>query len=288
MAIKKIHSPLRLKQVVEYIDSVLPTLTYDQLLTVSMPQLDQTWRSWLTASTYNTVHGLDQFMYSTFIPGTTAAFGEFISRYPTRRIRVSRSDFILTKILSRTYERLVVDLEDGPLLFNDCLIVSFPFSGNGSLYPDIDLILDQADALGVPVFVDAAYFGISHGIDYPLDRTCVQDVAFSLSKNLAGDPLRLGIRFTKNKVDDGASAALLGGDIFDRLGAAISIKLLEKYPHDWLIKQLMPHNEIICGCYNLRPSNTLTITLGRSAYYAEYNRGDYTRVVISDELSKRA
>ena len=285
---KKIHSPLRLKQVVEYIDSILSTLTYDQLLKVSMLQLDQTWRTWLTASTYNTVNGLDKFTHSTFIPGTTAAFGEFISRYPNRRIRVSRSDFVLTKILSRTYERLVVDLEDGPLLFNDCLIVSFPFSGNGSLYPDVDLVLDQADALGVPVFIDAAYFGISHGVDYPLNRACVQDIAFSLSKNLAGDPLRLGIRFTKHKVDDGASAALLGGDIFDRLGAAISIKLLERYPHDWLVELLMPYNEIICGCHNLRPTNTLTITLGSSAYYAEYSRGDYTRVVISDELSSRA
>jgi hypothetical protein len=53
MGMKKIHSPLRLKQVVEYIDSVLPTITYDQLLKVSMSQLDQTWRTWLTASTYN-------------------------------------------------------------------------------------------------------------------------------------------------------------------------------------------------------------------------------------------
>jgi hypothetical protein len=285
---KKVHTPIQLKQVKEYINTVFPTLTDEYLSSITARQLDEAWRNWLTQTKYNTVNGLDEFKFSAFSAGTTPAFGEFISRYPDRRIRVSRSDFILTKILSKTYNRTVSHLEDygGALFTKDCLIISYPFSGNGSLYPNIEFILDQADDMDIPVFIDGAYFGISHGIKYPLYRKCVKDFAVSLSKNLAGNSLRLGIRFTKENVDDTLTAPIISGDIFDKLGAAITIKLLEKYPHEWLIDLLKPQSDIVCALHGLTPTNTVTVALGGEKHTKEYTRGDYTRVIISDELSQ--
>jgi hypothetical protein len=149
------------------------------------------------------------------------------------------------------------------------------------------MLLDQAYELGVPVFIDAAYFGISHGLHYPLDRKCVTDFAVSLSKNLAGNPLRLGIRFTKDNIDDGVTAGLLGSDIFDRLGAYLSIQLLQKYPHAWLIDHLAPVSQQVCEQLRLTPTNTVTIGIGGDEYRQDFLRGDFVRVCITQEISKR-
>jgi hypothetical protein len=284
---KLVHDPLHIPEVIDYIDTLFPTINYQKLSAITNAELDQAWRQWLLDSPYHRVTGLEKFQYSAFCPGTTDVFGEFISRYPNRRVRVSRSDFVLTPILARAYDRELVFLEDDVLTSNDCIVVSVPFSGNGTLIPGWNNLLDQADELGVPVFIDAAYFGISYGLTYPLDRPCVTDFAVSLSKNLAGNPLRLGIRFTKHNIDDGVTAGLLGSDIFDRLGAYLSIQLLQKYPHAWLIDRLVPVSQQVCEQLNLSSTNTVTIGIGGDEYRQDFLRGDFVRVCITQEISKR-
>jgi hypothetical protein len=280
---KLAHEPLREPEVIAYINTLFPDINWQNIDKIKNSELDTAWRDWLTNSKYNRVIGLEQFTHSAFCPGTTDAFGEFLSRYPSRRIRVSRSDFVLTKILSKTFQREFLYLEEEVLHTNDCVVMSMPFSGNGSKHPAFDLILDQADFMGVPVFVDAAYFGISHNIEYPLHRACIRDFTLSLSKNMAGNPLRLGIRFTKDLVDDGITAGLIGSDIFDRLGAYISIKLLNRFSHAWLIEKYNDTAIKICTERGLTPTNTITLAIGQD-HMIEYKRGDYVRICISDDL----
>jgi hypothetical protein len=279
------HDPMSVPESRALIDRVIKTLSYDVLQRVGSNDLDRAWRSWLTASTKHRVRGLDTMSYSAFCPGVTDAFGEFIARYPDRRVRVSRSDFVLTKILCRSWNRSWLPLEEQDIQPQDCVIMSLPFSGNGSLHPRWSDILDSCDALQVPVFLDGAYFGISHGIDYDLHRACVKDFSVSLSKNLAGNPLRLGIRFTRDAVDDGITAGIIGSDIFDRLGAAISIKLLESFSHDWFVDRYLPRSQQVCQDLGLVPTNTLTLALGPD-HMTQFRRGDFIRVSISDELSR--
>jgi hypothetical protein len=282
---KQAHDPLYIPDSVEFIDGVMSNITIGQLQQINHVDLDTAWRSWLNNSSHNTVNGLNQFAYSCFSAGTTPAFGEFISRFPTRRVRVSRSDFVLTRILSDTYSRSMLYLEDAELNENDCVIISFPFSGNGSLYPGCNELLDCADKLNVPVFIDGAYFGISHGIDYPLAHPCVTDFSVSLSKHIGGNCLRLGIRFTRNSVDDGISAGLIGSNVFDRLNSYVTVQLLNQFSHNWIIDKFKTSSDLICAQYNLTPTNTITIGLGGQDY-KQFKRGDYIRVCISEELSK--
>ena len=279
------HDPLQDQEVKQEIDRIFNTVTLETISSVTHQQFDRAWRNWITSSQYHTCLGLSTLPYSGFIPGTTDAFGEFLSRHNHRRIRVSHSDFVLTKILARAWNRDLVELEKTSLSSEDCVIISLPFSGNGSYYPDWQNLLDHAEKLQVPVFLDAAYFGISHGLEFNFNRTCITDVAFSLSKNLAGNPLRLGIRFTRDNIDDGITAGLLGSDIFDRLNAYICIQLLEKFPHAWLINKYLRHSTAICQNNNLATTNTITLALGPNNM-TEYKRGDYVRIVISEELSK--
>lgn len=282
---KLAHDPMNVTEARIFTESLFKSITYDKLLETSHWQLDQAWRHWISQSSYHNVTGLDTMRYSSFCPGVTDAFGEFIARYPTRRVRVSRSDFILTKILCTSWSRDWLPLEEGNLEPNDCIVMSLPFSGNGSYHPAWSDLLEQAESMLIPVFVDGAYFGISKNINYPLHYNCIKDFSISLSKNLAGNPLRLGIRFTRDNIDDGITSGLIGSDIFDRLGAYISIKLLEQFPHNWFLEKYQLKSTEICNRLELTPTNTLTLAIGKDSM-TQFQRGDYVRVSISQELSR--
>jgi len=278
------HDPLSTPEINQHVDTVLKNMTYERLDKFSASQFENDWRAWLSSSTHNSIKGLGGMEHCAFCPGTTDAFGEFISRYPGNRIRVSRSDFIITRVLCKAYGRDLCYLEDDELRTGDSLIISVPFSGNGGMHPHFDSMMDSCDQLDIPVFIDAAYFGISHGVHYDLTRPCVKDMATSLSKNFVGNPLRLGVRFTKERIDDSITIALLGAKIFDKVNGHISSELLKKFPHDWIIDKYMRKSTEVCRELGLTTTNTLTLALGDESMQ-EYKRGDYVRVCISKHLS---
>lgn len=277
------HDPLQDAEVTQEIDKILKTLSLETISLFQHQEFDTAWRKWITQSCAHKITGLEQFEHSCFVPGTTDAFGEFLARHNCRRIRVSASDFKLTEILARSWCRDLLFLEHGPLMSNDCVIISLPYSGNGSVHPEYNQILEQANSLDVPIFLDAAYFGISYGLDYQLYHRCITDIVFSLSKNFSTKSLRLGVRFTKQCIDDCASAALLGYDIFDRLNAWISVQILQRFPQSWIVDKYLPVSLQVCKTLGLQHTNTLTLALGHEKMQ-EFKRGDYIRVAITDEL----
>ena len=194
--------PLQNNVIRKSINGILNTTTMDIIEKVTFEEYESHWRKWLTYDTKNIVN-LDKFPYASYTGGSTPSFGEFIVRHNNRRVRGSRNDFILTSILCRTYAKELVYLEDAPIKKNDCVIISLPFSGNGIKYKNMNYLLEQCNLLGVPVMLDASYFGISYGITYPLHYKCITDIVFSHSKNFSLTDARVGIRFTKELIDDG-------------------------------------------------------------------------------------
>jgi hypothetical protein len=278
------HDPLEPNILKIFVDEQLKNLQSTQIQNVEHQELDQAWRHWLSNS-LNVVKGLDQFTHSCFSAGTSVCFGEFISRYPNRRVRTSRSDFVLGQILSKSYQREHTFLEDDQLRHNDCLLISLPFSGNGGLYPNWDELLKLANDLEVPVFIDAAYFGISYDVVYDLTWPCIQDVALSLSKNFSPVGFRLGMRFTRSFVDDGVSSGLVVADIFDRVNSYISIQILKNFMHDEFLRPYKKGQIMVCDQLELVPTNTVTLALDPTMR-KEFQKGDFYRVCITEELSQ--
>lgn len=273
------HIHLKDSEVISFINNI--NLSYTKLQNFSFSDFENKWRDWLQSSSHNKCN-LDTMKHCGFISGTTQSFSEFIARYNQCRIRVSRSDFILTKILCNQYNVSWKYIEESPLELNDALIISLPFSGNGSIYPNYDNVLDTCDELNIPVFIDAAYFGISHGISYDLHRPCIKDFSTSITKTFGCETIRSGVRFTKELVDDAVTAPLLGPGLFDRVNAYITMQLLENFSHDNFISKYIDKSNNICKKYDLTPTNTITLAITNDC---QYLRGDYNRVCITEYLS---
>lgn len=268
----------------DFINYTIKSVDLSTVLAQDYKTYDLVFRKWVTQQTYNRVLGLDEFIHGCYSHGSSASFGEFINRYPRRRVRVSQSDFMLTKILCETYNRPMCLLEDEDLTPNDCLIISLPFSGNGSKYPNFDQLMATCNRLDIPVLLDASYFGIAYDIEFDLTHSCIKDFVISLSKNYYATDLRIGIRFNRDNVDDGLSAPILMANTFNKLGSYIGIQLLKNFSHHWFVDRYKLKYLETCKKFDLTPTNTLTLALGDDRWN-KFQRGNYNRVCVSRVIS---
>ena len=138
-------------------------------------------------------------------------FDQFILRHSKdREIIVLTGDFQYHACLGKHVEFQYIDhphhLEGtirGPGLH--ALLISAPFSDFGCIHPDFEHIMRICVAHNIPVCLDLAYWGIAKHVHINLDAfPCIKEVTCSLSKPFFTlENHRVGIRFTKDYVDDG-------------------------------------------------------------------------------------
>ena len=274
--------PIYNAQISNSVDTLLKNVNWN------IPHKDyvNTYTDWLQSSTYNNIN-LSDFTHANFSYGTTTAFSEFISRNYNRTIRFSKDDFLLSKILCTSYGTQYKHIEDGVITKNDCVIISLPFSGNGSILPTFNSLLDTCDELGVPVMIDGAYFGICKDTEYPLDRPCIREFTTSHSKNFGLPNLRLGIRYSKDFIDDALNAPVAMANCYNKLGAYVAVEIMKQYSANWIIDKYWQSYKSICADYELIPTNTVTLALGDNLdadNKEKFTRGSYVRVCVSKSL----
>ena len=249
---------------------------------ITQIEVEESFRKFLTKNTNNSIN-LDNFKYAEYCYGTSQAITEFIARNNKRRLRVSKIDFVLSKIVGNAYKIKITSLEEDKIRKNDCIVISFPFSGNGSYYNNYEEILNEATKLQVPVLIDGAYFGIGNGIEYPINHDCVTDFTTSLSKSHGVADYRIGIRFRKEYVDDHISASK-DADVFNRFAACVGVCLMSNFTHDHLLKKYVSQQKKICDDLKIDMTKTLTFGLGDNKTWSDYARGDNARICISENF----
>ena len=275
--------PIYDSEIINSVNNIVKSIDWN----VAHKDYVQAYTTWLEQSTHNKIN-LSDFKYANFSYGTTTAFAEFISRHHTRTVRFSRDDFLLSKILCTSYNIKYRFIEDGDIAKNDCVIVSLPFTGNGTKLPNLDSILDQCDELDVPVMIDGAYFGIGKDVSYELDRKCIKEFTTSHSKNFALQNLRIGIRYSKDFIDDALNVPVSMADCYNKLGAYIAVELMKQYSSDYIIDKYWKRYLSICEDNNLTPTNTITLARGDNldADIREmFTRGNYVRLCVSKPLT---
>ena len=61
----------------------------------------------------------------------------------------------------------------------DAVIISLPFSDRGNKHRDMEDVLDWCDTLGIPVFIDAAYYSIGRDLEIDLSHPCINTISFT-------------------------------------------------------------------------------------------------------------
>jgi hypothetical protein len=242
-------------------------------------------KEWILSTTNNTVNGLEKYPYACFANGTTEAFDKFYGKHSKRRFRFFKGEYVYHRLSCRNYGYKWQYIEDGAIEENDVVIISLPFSNTGNRHEHMDTILDQCDLLNVPVLLDCVYFGVCKDIDFNLDRDCVKELTFGLSKSLLSAHLRIGMRLSKVDDDDPLFVTNKIG-YTNRMSAHIGLELIKKFSPDYMYNKYRQRQLEYCNILGVEVSNCVMFGLGDSKW-EEYNRdGDRNRLSLHKFLAE--
>jgi hypothetical protein len=271
----------------QFVKSAIAKATEDNCLwntNIKQKFLDL-YRSWITQSTFNTIVGLEDFPIATFSSGTTEAFDKFYLKNLHRRLRYFRGEYMYHQVAGRQYFKEAKFVEDDDLDSNDVLVLSLPFSDTGNAHPAMEETLKKCTALGIPVLLDCAYFGICSGIEFNLNYKCITDLTFSLSKTFPVPHLRIGMRLTRTD-DDDALLVMNKTDYVNRLSCAVGVELLENFSPDMIVDRYQKSQIELCNTLGVTPSKCVIFGIDESKNYPQYNRGGTTnRLCLSKYLN---
>lgn len=246
----------------------------------------ETYRQWILASRLNRFAGLSNkdFPFSRYVHGTSQTFDHFFRRHAKRRIRFFKGEFIYHKIYCRDVIPWTF-IEDEPLAVDDAVIVSMPFSDSGGVPNGIGETLDKCHSLGVPVLIDAAYIGISRGIEFDFSHPAIETVTSSLSKAFTGAAaLRIGVRFEREFRDDPVDF-FNGVGMFSRLGAKLGTKLMARFSCDFISEKYFKKQQEICAGIGVTPSACVIFANGDDRFQSFNRGGVFNRICLSKLLA---
>ena len=212
------------------------------------------YKRWIEACSVAPVTGLEQFSQTYFANGVTQGYDIFFSEHRGRRFRTLKGDY--------PYVRLSVDdwchLEDDEIRPNDALAVTCPFYGDGGPPRHFNELLDRCLELGVPVMIDAAYFGTCYGVSFDYSHPAIEMLGFSLSKPFSIQSFRVGLLFMKRSLGY-LEEIQVQSNYFNKVAAYIGLTLMQQFPADFIPSTYSSAHQKVCRDLGLIPSHCVML-----------------------------
>jgi hypothetical protein len=242
---------------------------------------------WVQESKNNNLVGLKDFNKLSYVHGSTQAFDFFYAEYKDRRMRCFRGEFAYHWLSWRNNYPNWAYIEDDEIKENDAFIVSVPFSDYGAIHPKLEAVLDKCDALGVPVFIDCAYYVMARNVNFSLERECIKAVAFSMSKGFYGtEKIRIGMRCKRDFNDDPIDVFNSLGQV-STMGCIVGNEICNHFSPDYVQDKYKDKQVEVCNHFNLTPTDCISFGLAdiNDERFSAFKRGtDWRRVTISGLL----
>lgn len=254
---------------------------------ISLNDYSNCWRSWLTTSNNKKLIGLENFLHSDYVQGSSQTFDHFVLKHSAlREIVTFIGDFQYHSCISKkVHFRNLQSAKD--LTSNQALLISLPFSDFGTTHPQFIQILNTCNKLSIPVCVDLAYWGIAKNVNLNInDFPCITEITSSLSKPFYTlENHRVGIRFSKNYLDDGISM-LNEVQMQNFYSMGLGIHYMLQFSCDWNWQQYGNQYQDICRDKKLIPTDTIIFGIDNNDKYNDFNRGipGNNRICISPLL----
>ena len=233
------------------------------------------YQQWIASSELNKWIGLEAWRHGVVMQGTTEAFDKFYMANHQRRFRCFRGEYMYHQLAWRNnWPNQWSYLDDGPVLENDAVVISLPFSDTGGKHRHHDRVLTVCEKLNVPVLLDCAYFGICSGIEFDVSLRCIQSLTFSLSKTFPVAHARIGMRLTREDTDDPGFVNHKSRYV-NRIACGLGQALIDRVSPDWVYQQYQTQQLEFCNTLGIESSQCVILGLGGEDWQ-HYNRGGPT------------
>jgi hypothetical protein len=259
-------------EVIDYINNFNPN--FNSILGFDISEYLNSFTQWILSSKNKTIIGLDNFKYSAYSNGTSESFDKFYLYNRGKRFRCFTGEYLYHKLAWRHCCPEYKLIEEEPLREGDAVVISLPFADTGNKHINHDIVLKECERLNIPVLIDCCYYGIADQPIFDLTSSCITDVTFSLSKVFPVAHARIGIRFTKDDIDD-TLIVYDKNSYVNRLGASLGVHLMKKFGPDFIVNKYRDKQIEFCNFLGVDSSNTVIFGLGNETW-KEYNRGCIT------------
>lgn len=276
--------PIRNKEIYDFHNNI-------NLKDVNVDTYTDTFREWINYSDNKSLKGLESFGIADYTQGTSQTFDHFVMKHNHKRQIVAlNGEFQYHRCITKFAEfKELMHIHPDFLYGKDlhALIISAPFSDYGSIHPEFEHIMGVCKDFDIPVCLDLAYWGIAKNVHIDLNLyPCIKEVTCSLSKPFFTlENHRVGVRFTKDYVDDGISM-LNEVNMANNHSMALGVEYMRNFSPDYNWQKYKDHYEEICHKEDLVWTDTVIFGLGDDARHSEFNRGvrgNY-RVCVSEFL----
>lgn len=201
--------------------------------------------------------GLDQFNYKYIVNGNTDALNILFMKKDFRRVCFLKNEYSYYLHMCKTLniEHVEIETVDTNLLSNtDLFLISLPASYDGSSKEKIKLI-EQLQHLGIPVFIDVAYCGLTEPFYLNLTSTDNTYLSFTFSKSSSLAFNRIGVMFSGSELPSLDIMNKIGYINLSGVNAAIAV--MKAIPVDYFYLSYKNQYSGICQSNNLTPTKCI-------------------------------
>jgi hypothetical protein len=208
--------------------------------------------NWIEGTHLNTLTGLDNYSRKDIIIGCTQYIDNI---YMQGLVQTVTGDY-------RYHNRLgLSNIKDvGSLIPNVPLIIALPFPSTGNIHIHMEEILYECIKKDIPVHIDGAWVSCCRNIVFDFSHPSIKSVGISLSKGLGLGWNRVGIRYTKEPVQDSISI-MNDFNMNNRALITVAKYFMDHTQPDYLWLQHGINYSKVCNDFNLTETNSIYLAL---------------------------
>jgi hypothetical protein len=232
--------------------------TYEN--TADLPNLIDDFKSKMNDYVFNNninkLSGNEEFSYRDVCIGCTQYIDDLYQTYGYNNIMTLKNDYKYHWRLNTSLTYYNIDTLDP----NKQLLIAMPFPYTGNIHIQMKELLDRCQELKIPVHIDSAWVIASKDIEFDYNHPAIQSFAISLSKGLALGSHRIGLRWSKSKME-GPISIMNEFNMNCKSLVWIGLKFMEKFEPGYLWKKYENHYNKIIEDFNLQPTNALHLAI---------------------------
>ena len=218
---------------------------------------------WIRSHRFVEYYGLEHFPRRDVILGTTHQLDE-IHWAHKGRIAVMNGEY---KYHRRLTDYKVKQINHyGELFDGDVFVVSMPSCITTNGHKDFEDLLDHCLAKKIPVHIDGAWFGQCKNFELDVSHPAIQSVSVSLSKALGMGSNRIGIRYTRERVN-GPIAIMNDFGYVNVSDMWLGVESMRRFGPDFWWRNYGDLYSKVCEDFNLEETDSIHLGKRDGKYY---------------------
>lgn len=207
---------------------------------------------WIFGTKLNKFSGIESFQHIDIINGCTQFIDNLYMQGPLQTIQ---GDYRYHQRLNLCDIRNIGNLENGVPL-----IIAMPFPNVGDVHIRMKEILQECHMKNIDVHIDGAWITCCKKIEFDFSHPAIKSVGISLSKGLGLGWNRIGLRYSRNQLQDSISI-MNNFNMNNRALVMIGLHFIKKFPSDYFWNTYGTVYDKICKDFDLTPTNAIHLAM---------------------------